>query len=159
MAGGSKDDFDAAHTMLSVMGTPHHIGAAGTGQLAKLANQAIVGITIGAVSEALLLAEAGGANPAAVRQALGGGFAGSRILELHGQRMIDRDFKPGARARVQLKDMRTIVDEAQLQGLSLPLAERTLADYQAMVDQGLEELDHSGLFQHLLNQHPNLLER
>ncbi|WP_421862990.1 NAD(P)-dependent oxidoreductase [Motiliproteus sp.] len=156
MAGGELHDFDQAKALFQVMGTPHHVGPCGTGQLAKLANQAIVGITIGAVSEALLLAEAGGADPAAVRTALSGGFAASRILELHGQRMIERDFKPGARARVQLKDMQTIVAEAEQQQLHLPLARQTLAEYQAMIDQGLEELDHSGLFQHLLNQHPQL---
>ncbi|RDE24707.1 NAD(P)-dependent oxidoreductase [Motiliproteus coralliicola] len=156
MAGGSAADFERAKPIFEVLGTPHHVGPCGTGQLAKLANQAIVGITIGAVSEALLLAEAGGADPAAVKAALSGGFAASRILELHGQRMIDRDFKPGARARVQLKDMRTIVTEARQQGLQLPLSEQTLTEYQAMIDEGLEELDHSGLFQHLLNQHPKL---
>lgn len=156
MAGGEATDFDHAKAVFDVLGSPHHVGPCGTGQLAKLANQAIVGITIGAVSEALLLAEAGGADPAAVKAALSGGFAASRILELHGQRMIERNFEPGARARVQLKDMRTIVAEAQQQGLTLPLSEQTLNDYQAMVDTGLEELDHSGLFQHLLNQHPNL---
>ncbi|KZX73808.1 2-hydroxy-3-oxopropionate reductase, partial [Oleiphilus sp. HI0009] len=104
MAGGNKNDFDKALPIFNAMGSATHIGPHGTGQVAKLANQAIVGITIGAVSEALLLAAEGGADPVAVRKALGGGFAASRILELHGQRMIDGNYEPGARSRVQLKD-------------------------------------------------------
>src|SRR5690606_37952614 len=94
MAGGSAADAGRAVPGLGVLGKYTRIGPVGAGQLAKLANQAIVGITIGAVSEALLLAVRGGADPAAVREALMGGFASSRILELHGQRMIDRDFAP-----------------------------------------------------------------
>ncbi|MEH6473173.1 MAG: NAD(P)-dependent oxidoreductase [Halopseudomonas sp.] len=158
MVGGNTTDFSAASELFGVLGKPHHIGDHGTGQLAKLANQAIVGITIGAVSEALLLAEAGGANPVAVREALSGGFASSRILELHGQRMIERNFTPGARSRVQLKDLNTIVDEASLHNIKLPLTESVRQQYQRMVDDGLEDLDHSGLFQQLLNQHPGLLD-
>src|SRR5690606_16769138 len=98
MAGGSEADSGRAWPGFNALGKCTRIGPVGAGQLAKLANQAIVGITIGAVSEALLLAAKGGADPAAVREALMGGFAGSRILELHGQRMIDRDFAPGAPA-------------------------------------------------------------
>lgn len=154
MAGGDPDDFEAARPLFEVLGTPHLIGPCGSGQLAKLANQAIVGITIGAVSEALLLAAAGGADPAAVRRALGDGFAGSRILDIHGLRMIQRDFVPGATSRVQLKDLRAILETARSQGLSLPLTERVYQDYQALVRSGKEELDHSALLLQLesLNQ-------
>jgi len=124
MAGGSEADIDRARPVFEAMGKCTRIGPVGAGQLAKLANQAIVGITIGAVSEALLLAAKGGADPKAVREALMGGFAGSRILELHGQRMIDRDFAPGAPSRIQLKDLRMILDEARAEGLTLPLPQQ-----------------------------------
>ena len=136
---------------------PYRIGPVGAGQLAKLANQAIVGITIGAVSEALLLAAKGGADPAAVREALMGGFAGSRILELHGQRMIDRDFAPGAPARIQLKDMRMILDEARAEGLTLPLAQQTHNEYLSLVANGHSDVDHSGLLLELEHLNGTLL--
>ena len=154
MAGGNKQVFDQAFPLFEALGTATHIGPHGTGQVAKLANQAIVGITIGAVSEALLLAAEGGADPVAVRKALGGGFAASRILELHGQRMIDGNYQPGARSRVQLKDMRTILDEARLQGLTLPLSQQTHDEYLSLVAHGKENIDHSGLMVELerLNQ-------
>ena len=92
-----------------------------------------------------MLAAEGGADPAAVREALLGGFASSRILELHGQRMIDREFNPGATSRVQLKDLRTILDTAQSEDLTLPLVQQTFDQYQELVDKGYEEVDHSGL--------------
>ncbi|RTE67776.1 NAD(P)-dependent oxidoreductase [Amphritea opalescens] len=145
MAGGDKTVFMACQPIFTTLGKATYIGPTGSGQLAKCANQAIVGITIGAVSEALLLAAEGGADPAAVREALLGGFAGSRILELHGQRMLDREFNPGATSRVQLKDLRTILDTAQNEQLTLPLVEQTYQQYQKLVDNGLEEVDHSGL--------------
>ncbi|MBN0987936.1 NAD(P)-dependent oxidoreductase [Amphritea pacifica] len=145
MVGGEKTVFDHCHTLFTALGKVTYIGPAGSGQLAKCANQAIVGITIGAVAEALLLAAQGGADPAAVREALLGGFASSRILELHGQRMIDREFNPGATSRVQLKDLRTILDTAQAEALSLPLVQQTFEQYQDLVNNGLEEVDHSGL--------------
>lgn len=145
MAGGSEADIARARPVFDVLGRVTRIGPVGAGQLAKLANQAIVGITIGAVSEALLLAARGGADPVAVREALLGGFAGSRILELHGQRMIDRDFAPGAPARIQLKDMRMILDEARAEGLTLPLAQQVHNEYLALVANGHSDVDHSGL--------------
>lgn len=146
MAGGDKEAFDKAQPIFKVLGkSSTYIGKVGCGQLTKLANQAIVGITIGAVSEALLLAAEGGADPAAVREALSGGFASSRILELHGQRMIDRNFEPGATSRVQLKDMRTILDEARAENLTLPLSQQTYNSYLSLVANGNENLDHSGL--------------
>ncbi|WP_290703708.1 NAD(P)-dependent oxidoreductase [Amphritea sp.] len=145
MAGGEKTVFDACLQVLKALGKATYIGPAGSGQLAKCANQAIVGITIGAVAEALLLAAEGGADPVAVREALMGGFASSRILELHGQRMIDREFNPGATSRVQLKDLRTILDTARSENLTLPLAQQTFNQYQELVSKGYEEVDHSGL--------------
>lgn len=145
MAGGSEDDVSRALPVFEVLGKCTRIGPVGAGQLAKLANQAIVGITIGAVSEALLLAAKGGADPAAVREALMGGFAGSRILELHGQRMIDRDFAPGAPARIQLKDMRMILDEARAENLTLPLSQQVHNEYLSLIANGHSDADHSGL--------------
>ncbi|MCL7942906.1 NAD(P)-dependent oxidoreductase [Marinobacter sp. ATCH36] len=145
MAGGSEADVERVRPIFEALGKCTPIGPVGAGQLAKLANQAIVGITIGAVSEALLLAAKGGADPSAVREALMGGFAGSRILELHGQRMIDRNFAPGAPARIQLKDLRMILDEARSEGLTLPLAQQVHNEYQSLVANGHSDVDHSGL--------------
>ncbi len=161
MAGGDKQTFDAVQPVFNVLGKSTYIGPAGSGQLAKCANQAIVGITIGAVSEALLLAAEGGADPAAVREALMGGFASSRILELHGQRMIDRQFTPGATSRVQLKDLRTILDTARAESLTLPLSQRVYEQYQEMISKGFEEVDHSGLLLQLeaLNQPARLNDK
>ncbi len=149
MAGGMPEDFARAAPVFSALGKATYIGPAGSGQLAKLANQAIVGITIGAVAEALLLAAKGGANPVAVREALLGGFASSRILDLHGQRMLERHFEPGATARVQHKDLGMILDEAAGSGLQLPLVERVYSEYEALLAAGLENVDHSGLLLHL----------
>ncbi|EDM45813.1 NAD-binding protein [Marinobacter algicola] len=92
-----------------------------------------------------MLAAKGGADPAAVREALMGGFAGSRILELHGQRMIDRDFSPGAPARIQLKDLRMILDEARSEGLALPLSQQVHNEYKSLIANGHSDVDHSGL--------------
>lgn len=149
MTGGDRETFNRSKEVLEALGRPIHIGPVGSGQIAKLANQAIVGITIGAISEALLLAAKGGADPVAVREALLGGFAGSKILELHGQRMLDRNFIPGATARVQLKDLRTILDEAADSNLQLPLSQCVYKEYEALVAAGHENIDHSGLLLHL----------
>ncbi len=145
MAGGSEAAFSRAERVFAALGHVTHIGPVGSGQLAKLANQAIVGITIGAVSEALMLAARGGARPEKVREALMGGFAGSKILEQHGERMLSRNFTPGAPARIQLKDLRMILDEARLEGLSLPLSQRVYEEYRALLASGNGEVDHSGL--------------
>jgi len=158
MAGGQEAVLKRARPILSAMGTVTHVGPAGAGQVAKLANQAIVGITIGAVSEALLLAARGGADPAAVREALMGGFAGSRILELHGQRMLDRSFTPGAPARIQLKDLQMILDEAAAAGLNLPLSNDVHGAYERLVASGHGDLDHSSLLLELERQNNTRLD-
>jgi 2-hydroxy-3-oxopropionate reductase len=145
MVGGGDEAFVRAAEVFQPMGAVTHIGPVGSGQLAKLANQAIVGITIGAVSEALLLAAKGGARPEKVREALLGGFAGSKILEQHGERMLQRHFEPGAPARIQLKDLRMILDEARSEGLTLPLSQRVFEEYRALLASGNGEVDHSGL--------------
>ena len=121
MAGGSDDDFRHAEPVFKVMGRPTLVGPVGSGQVAKLCNQLIVGGTVAIVAEAMLLAQAGGADPAAMRTAIRGGFAESRILEVHGQRMLDRNFKPGGQIKSQAKDHVNIMAAAEDAGLQLPL--------------------------------------
>ena len=146
MAGGETADLARALPVLQHLGKTTHVGPHGAGQLAKLANQMIVGITIGAVSEALLLCAKGGADMAKVREAIGGGFAQSRILELHGQRMVDRDFTARATMTVQRKDMRNALDTAAAMGFQAPVTELFERLYSEAIDHGLADLDHSGLF-------------
>jgi 2-hydroxy-3-oxopropionate reductase len=122
-----------------------HVGPHGRGQLCKLVNQCIVAVTIGAVAEGLTLAKSGGADPARVRTAILGGFCQSRILELHGQRMIDRNFVPGGFVKNQLKDLNAALRVAGDLGLHLPLTERVTNLFAALANSGKEELDHSAL--------------
>lgn len=152
MAGGPFDAFERARPALTAMGQPVHVGPSGTGQLAKLANQAIVGITIGAVAEAMMMLEQGGADPAAVRAALKGGFADGTILQQHGARMTERDFTPGGRSATQLKDMNNVREEAEVLGLHLPLSE-AIRDRYARLCAELDgaDTDHSGLYLELRN--------
>lgn len=133
MAGGRREDFDRAQAMLSVLGRPTLVGPAGCGQLAKLCNQLIVGGTLSIVAEALLLAQAGGADPVAVRTALRGGFAESRILEVHGQRMLDRNFLPGGQVKSQAKDLDNALAAAAAGGLRLPVTELVTQVYRNML--------------------------
>jgi 2-hydroxy-3-oxopropionate reductase len=147
MAGGDEADFAGAEPLLKALGKPLRVGPHGSGQLAKLANQMIVGITIGAVAEALQLAAAGGADPALVREAIRGGFAGSRILEVHGERMLKRDFTARATAQVQLKDMNNALDAASgFDGLQLPITAQLRELYASLCEHGGAGVDHSGLF-------------
>ncbi len=146
MAGGETPDFERALPLFAAMGRATHVGPHGAGQLAKLANQMIVGITIGAVAEALLLAAKGGADMAKVREAITGGFADSRILQLHGQRMVERDFAPRGRLNVQLKDMRNALATAQSMDFDAPITQLFEALYASGEAHGLGGLDHSGLF-------------
>lgn len=133
MAGGSESDFVRIEPVLTVMGRPTHVGPAGCGQLAKLCNQLIVGATLGIVAEALLLAQAGGADPTAVRKAIRGGFAESRVLEVHGQRMLERNFMPGGQIKSQAKDMENILIAAASAGLKLPLTELATETYRTLM--------------------------
>ena len=149
MAGGSVEDVQLIDPVLSRLGRVTHVGPVGSGQLAKLANQTIVGITIDAVAEALLLAKAGGADLKAVRKALLGGFADSTILKQHGERMINGDFKPGGKAETQLKDLRTSRELAESLGLNLPVLKLTESLYESLCDSGRGQLDHSALYLHL----------
>lgn len=146
MVGGKPADFSRALPLLEVLGHATHVGPHGTGQLAKLANQMIVGITIGAVAEALLLCEKGGASMAKVKEAITGGFADSRILQVHGQRMIERDFTPHGRISVQLKDMRNALATAGEIGFDAPVTRLLETLYSDGIEHGLSDLDHAGLF-------------
>ncbi|MBY0410448.1 MAG: NAD(P)-dependent oxidoreductase [Burkholderiaceae bacterium] len=152
MAGGRSEDFARAQPVLALLGRPTHVGPHGSGQLAKLANQMIVGITIGAVAEALLFAAKGGADMEKVREAIGGGFADSRILQLHGQRMVDRDFAARARMTVQLKDMRNALATANETGFDAPITALFEGLYAQGIEHGLGDLDHSGLFVELASR-------
>ncbi len=154
MVGGERADFERARDLFAVFGRATHVGPHGAGQLAKLANQIIVGVTIGAVAEALLLAAAGGADPAAVREALRGGFADSRILDLHGQRMIERTFLPGGRSAIQLKDLETIVATAGDCGVALPFSDTARELFAALVEAGGGDYDHSALLLELERRNP-----
>lgn len=152
MVGGRDEDFAAAQPLFQPLGRSTHVGSHGAGQLAKLANQMIVGITIGAVAEALLLCAKGGANPAKVREAISGGFADSRILQLHGQRMVERDFAARGKMTVQLKDMRNAMATAEEVGFDAPITQLFEQLYADGVEHGLGELDHSGLFVELASR-------
>jgi 3-hydroxyisobutyrate dehydrogenase-like beta-hydroxyacid dehydrogenase len=152
LVGGRPEDFVRAQPVFAVFGRATHVGPHGAGQLTKLANQMIVGITIGAVAEALLFAAKGGADMAKVREAISGGFADSRILQLHGQRMVERDFAPRGRMAVQLKDMRNALATAGEIGFDAPITALFENLYAEGIEHGLGELDHSGLFVELASR-------
>jgi 2-hydroxy-3-oxopropionate reductase len=146
MVGGKPEAFERAKPLLEAMGkTITHVGPSGDGQTAKVANQIIVGLTIEAVAEALTFARRAGADPARVREALMGGFAGSRILEVHGERMVKRTFDPGFRIRLHRKDMGLAVDAARALGLALPNAAIVEQLMNAAIARGDGDRDHSGL--------------
>lgn len=152
MAGGPEDWINEARPVLDVLGTVTHVGPSGSGQLAKLVNQVIVAVTIGAVAEGLTLARAGGADPARVREAILGGFAQSRILSEHGRRMIERDFAPGGMVTTQIKDLDTALDVAAGLGAVLPLTARArelFADYATGEGGERQQDDHSALVRHI----------
>nr|WP_315256220.1 NAD(P)-dependent oxidoreductase [uncultured Duganella sp.] len=142
MAGGSTRDFAEAEPLLAAMGRATLVGPAGSGQVAKLCNQLIVGATINIVAEAMLLAQAAGADPAAMRAAIRGGFAESKILEVHGQRMLERNFVAGGKVTTQLKDQRNILAAAEAAGIVLPLTELVTARYMTL-SQTMPQADHS----------------
>ena len=153
MVGGDIGVFRKVSVIFEPLGRAVLVGPSGTGQLAKLANQAIVAITIGAVAEATLLVEAGGADPSAVRDALAGGFADSPILQLHGARMERRDFAPGGLSRLQLKDLDNALAEAQHAKLTLPMTENVRDRFVRLCTElGGADLDHSALFVELMDQ-------
>lgn len=153
MVGGSEADFARAKPLFELMGKNiNRIGEVGDGQTAKVANQIIVGLTIEAVAEGLAFAQAAGADPAKVRSALMGGFAASRILEVHGERMIKNTFDPGFRIRLHLKDIGLATDAAKTLDLALPHASSLHEIMQHALAEGLGDKDHSALFELLVPQ-------
>ena len=153
MAGGSEGDYARAEALFKVLGRSTWVGPTGCGQLAKLCNQLIVGGTIAIVAEALLLAQAGGAHPAAVRAAIRGGFAESRILEVHGARMLERDFRPGGQVKSQSKDMDNVLQAAAATGLHLPVSELVATLYCGIMD-NLANADQAAALLALERQNP-----
>ena len=146
MAGGEQSAFDRALPLFKLMGKNITlVGDCGDGQVTKVANQIIVALTIEAISEALVLASKAGADPARVREALMGGFASSRILELHGERMIKRTFEPGFRISLHQKDLNLALQSAKTLGVSLPNTASTQELFNSCAANGDSGLDHSGL--------------
>lgn len=143
MAGGSESDCERARPILEKLGRVVRVGEAGAGHTMKLVNQVIVGLTIEAVAEALTLAEKAGLEPRLVQKALAGGFADSKILQVHGSRMISRTYTPGGKVITQLKDLQLAQRLAHQLALQLPHLESVITRYQTLVAQGEGELDHS----------------
>ena len=146
MAGGEQDVFNEALDVLKTMGNPTLVGPVGSGQVSKLANQIIVGLTIGAVAEAITLCEKAGANPDKMIKALSGGWADSKILQTHGKRMIDKDFTPKGRTSVHLKDMNNILECANNHNTHLPISNLVKEMYKTLVENGHGETDHSSIY-------------
>lgn len=154
MVGGTDAAFARISPALDVLGqNAVHVGDAGAGQVAKAANQVIVGLTISAVGEALKLAERAGVDPAKVREALSGGFASSRILEVHGERMISGDFTPGGKCVTQRKDLFQALKLAGEYGLNLPTTSVVMEQYDRVIEAGHGDLDHAALIK-IFDQHP-----
>jgi len=146
MVGGTEAAFARVQPLLALMGKNiTHVGGVGDGQTTKVANQIIVALNIAAVGEALVFAAKAGADPAKVRQALMGGFASSRILEVHGERMIKRTFNPGFRIALHQKDLNLALQGAKSIGVALPQTAGVAQLMQACAAQGWDQLDHSAL--------------
>jgi 2-hydroxy-3-oxopropionate reductase len=146
MVGGSEAAFEHVKPLLALMGKNiTHVGDVGAGQITKVANQIIVALNIAAVGEALVFASKAGADPAKVRQALMGGFAASRILEVHGERMIKRTFNPGFRIGLHQKDLNLALQGAKTLGVALPSTANAAQLMQVCAAQGWDQLDHSAL--------------
>jgi 2-hydroxy-3-oxopropionate reductase len=154
MVGGDRQAFLEAMPVLSAMGQPTRVGPDGSGQLAKLCNQAILSVSIGGLSEAMLLASAGGADPAAVRDALRGGFAESRVLQEHGQRILERNWMPGGQVRNILKDLNAVIEAATDCGLTLPFVTLARSMFQALYDRDIAGHDHTALLLELEHRNP-----
>jgi 2-hydroxy-3-oxopropionate reductase len=156
MVGGEEATFARIKPLFELMGKNiTRVGGAGAGQTTKVANQIIVALNIAAVGEALVFASKAGADPAKVREALMGGFASSRILEVHGERMIKRTFNPGFRIALHQKDLNLALQSAKAMNLALPNTAGTVQLMQAAAAQGWDQLDHSALVRALevMNNH------
>jgi 2-hydroxy-3-oxopropionate reductase len=157
MVGGRDAAFERAKPLFERMGKNiTHVGASGAGQITKVANQIIVALNIAAVGEALVFASKAGADPAKVRQALMGGFAASRILEVHGERMIKRTFNPGFRIGLHQKDLNLALQGAKALGVALPQTAGAAQLMQVCAANGLKDADHSALVKalELMAAHP-----
>lgn len=151
MAGGEEADFGKAEKegVFAPMGRASYIGPAGSGQMAKLANQIMVAVNISGAAQALLLASAGGARPEQIPKALSGGHGDSRVLQEHGMRMINRDFRPGAPIRNFVKDLDTVLETAADLNMKLPIVQAVRDVFQELYDKGLTQYDHSAFLLHL----------
>ena len=149
MVGGEQNIFDDAFDILKKMGNPTLVGPIGSGQVSKLANQIIVGLTIGAVAEAVTLCEKAGADPNKMIKALSGGWADSKVLQTHGKRMINKDFTPKGRTSVHLKDMNNILECANNYNTHLPISNLVKEMYKSLVENGHGEIDHSSLYKEI----------
>tara|TARA_Y100001970_G_scaffold291959_1_gene431261 strand:- start:1274 stop:2146 length:873 start_codon:yes stop_codon:yes gene_type:complete len=149
MVGGEQDIFNDAFDILKTMGNPTLVGPIGSGQVSKLANQIIVGLTIGAVAEAITLCEKAGADPNKMIKALSGGWADSKILQTHGKRMINKDFTPKGKTSVHLKDMNNILECANNYNTHLPISNLVKEMYKSLVKNGHGETDHSSLYKEI----------
>ena len=151
MAGGDEDIFLKVKNVLETMGKPTLVGPNGSGQVSKLCNQIIVGVTIGAVAEAIILCEKNGADPNKFITAVSGGFADGKILQNHGQRMIDKDFVARGKNITHLKDMNNILECASQKGIKLPISKLIQNMFKNLCDSGFENDDHCSLYKEISN--------
>ena len=146
MVGGDEKTFKECYELLNILGNPTLVGPVTSGQISKLANQIIVGVTIGAVAEAVTLCEKSGTNPSKMIEALSGGWADSKILQTHGKRMINKDFSPKGKTTTQLKDMTNIVNAGKAVETHLPISSLIKEMYKDLVTDGYGNTDHSSLY-------------
>lgn len=151
MVGGDQKTFDNAIDVLKIMGNPTLVGPIGSGQISKLANQIIVGVTIGAVAEAITLCEKAGVDGNKFIKALSGGFADGKILQNHGKRMIKKDFSPKGKVSTHLKDMNNILECANDFNTQLPISNLIQSMFKSLVDNGNSDDDHSALYKEIEN--------
>ena len=146
MVGGDEKTFKQCYDLLKILGNPTLVGPVSSGQISKLANQIIVGVTIGAVAEAVTLCEKSGTNPNKMIEALSGGWADSKILQTHGKRMINKDFTPKGKTTTQLKDMTNIINAGKAAETHLPISSLVKEMYKDLVADGHGNTDHSSLY-------------
>ena len=149
MVGGEQKVFDNSISVLKAMGNPTLVGPVGSGQVSKLANQIVVGVTIGAVAEAITLCEKAGADPNKMIEALSGGWADSKILQTHGKRMIEKDFSPKGKTSTHFKDMNNILACANSYNTHLPISSLVKEMYKSLVEKGHGNTDHSSLYKEI----------
>tara|TARA_Y100000591_G_scaffold295481_1_gene284897 strand:+ start:218 stop:1087 length:870 start_codon:yes stop_codon:yes gene_type:complete len=149
MVGGQQRIFDNSESILKIMGNPTLVGPVGSGQVSKLANQIVVGVTIGAVAEAITLCEKAGADPYKLIKAVSGGWADSKILQTHGKRMIEKDFSPKGKTSIHYKDMNNILECANSYNIHLPISNLVKEMYKSLINDGHENTDHSSLYMEL----------